>query len=167
LKKAALACLILLATSAGAQDFEPFFRITPQAGYLNIVIKPARGPLGGVQASWGSRWLIGAELTYTHMDDYEHAYDDIQPGEPGYGVPTIWDVFGAEVVGGYFIGNPGGFGGNVELGLGMMAGVFPSAHLGLGLDLALGEDIGLNLEGQIGWPGYWSATLGVTFFIHC
>ncbi len=169
MKKFAMPCLILLLTSlqpAGAEDFEPFFRITPQGGYANFLMKPARGPAAGVQADWGARWLIGVEFMYVHLYDYEHSYDDLYPDDPGYGVPTIWDTLGAKVVGGYFIGNPAGFGGHVEVGAGTTFGIFPSFHLGLGLDLALGEYIGLGVEGQAGFPIYWSATLGVTFFIH-
>jgi hypothetical protein len=168
MKKIALPCLILLLASlmpAAAEDFEPFFRITPQAGYITLPITRTYGPVAVVQADWGARWLIGVELLYTHLYDYEHSYDDLYPGDPGYGEPDIWDAFGAEVVGGYFIGNPGGFGGHVELGLGTMGEIL-SGHLGLGLDLALGEDIGLSVEGRAGYLFYGAVTLGVTFFIH-
>jgi hypothetical protein len=168
MKRAILICLTLLLVPlqpAGAGEVEPLFRITPQGGYANFVINPAYGPAVAVQASWGGRWLIGLELTYAHLYDYEHAYDDIRPGEPGYGVPDIWDTFGAEVVGGYFIGNPAGLGGHVELGGGLGPFFGLNAHLGLGMDLALGELIGLSVEARAGLF-YYAVTLGVTFFIH-
>jgi hypothetical protein len=160
-----LTLLLVSAQPAGAGEVEPFFRITPQGGYANFVIKPAYGPAAGVQADWGGRWRVGLELTYAYLYDYEHAYDDIEPGEPGYGEPDIWDTFGAEVVGVFIFGNPAGLGGHVELGAGLGPFFGINAHLGLGLDLALGELIGLSAEVRAGLF-YYAVTLGVTFFLH-
>jgi hypothetical protein len=152
---------------AGAEDFEPFFRITPQAGYIEPIMPPeTSGLVIMAQGSWGARWQIGAELLYARTYDYEHAYEEKQPGDPDYGEPSISNALWAEVVGGYFIGNPRGFGGHVELGFGTYEFRGIAAHLDLGFDLALGEDIGLIAEGRAGMPFYWAATMGVTFYIH-
>ena len=167
MKRAFSTCLILLLASlqpAGAEDFEPFFRIALRAGYTYILpgIKHAYGPVGEVRAFWGARWYIGVNLQYSHLYDYEHAWDD-SSGETVRTPPDIWRQFGGGVVGGYFIGNPQGFGGHVELGCGFYE--IPPVYLGLGLDLALGELVGLSLEAKGIFPFCNTVILGVTFFI--
>lgn len=54
----------------------------------------------------------------------------------------------------------------MELGFGLGPIKNMGAHLSLGLDLALGEKMGLSVECRVGTPPHWAVTLGATFFVH-